>query len=173
MEVAKAMTDTMSRTDAASATVPQHPDITDPTHLDDQTIAEINKALKPAKIKPSFTHVVETIVAECEAANVPCSVRQARQVIGFFSNLNGQRRKDGWTGISDHLTNRQIRDFHAQLDVVIPDDTVSELGSESAHRQIELYVLGSEADELGLGHTRAKVGRVTYCAVLVAVVSRG
>lgn len=143
----------------------------DPVVVDDMTIAEIDEALD-FRSRPSFESVVTAIMTECHLADVDCSERQARQIIGFFRNLNGERRSWGDAQFHHHLSDRQIRQFHEQLDVVVPDDTVAQLGSDSAHAMLEQHVLGDEVATLGFYHSKEEVDRVTYCDAMVGTMDR-
>ena len=142
---------TITEPDLAAATS-LHPDITEPT-LDPGTIAEID-AIKLSTY-PSFDEVVEAIVTECHAAGVACTERQARQIIGYFSFLAGARRRTRYSELELHLTDLEIWRFHAQLDVVMPDDTSTQPDDVSAHRLLERFVLRDEANTKQFVHTKS------------------
>ena len=108
----------------------------------------------------------EAIVTECHAKGVTCTERQARRIIGFMCYLAGERRRARYTEWERHLTDREIARFHAQLDVVMPDDTASKPGS--AHALLERHALGNEAAKRQLVHTKS--GSVARdCTVWVSV----
>lgn len=158
---------TITEPGVASAMLQPHPDTTEPT-LDPETIAEINGIGEGprALCRPSSDEVVKAIVTECHAKGVTCTERQARRIIGFMCYLTGERRRARYTEWERHLTDREIARFHAQLDVVMPDDTASTPGS--AHALLERHALGNEAAKRQLVHTKS--GSVARdCTVWVSV----
>lgn len=65
------------------------------------------------------------------------------------------------------LSQDEIDRFHATLETIIPDDTVSAPGT--AHDKIERYLLDPAAGELSIKHTKHGVGRARFCSVDVEV----
>lgn len=153
--------------------VAKHPDIHPATIDEIDTIMDAVEAEQAeAEIRPTEKQVLDAIVHECLLANVPCTQRQARQIVGFFRHLNGRRRKNHWEGIHDHLSDKEIDNFHAQLDVVVPDDTVAHRGSNSAHDLMERLILHKSSEALGIYHTTDEVEHVRYCDAGVGIVER-
>lgn len=146
-----------------TGTITPHPDIHQTT-VDPATIAEIDGIT--LSTRPTSDDVVKAIVTECHAKGVTCTERQARRIIGFMCHLVGERRRARYTEWERHLTDLEIARFHAQLDVVMPDDTESKPGS--AHALIERHALGNEAAKRRLLHTKS--GSVAKdCTVWVSV----
>lgn len=131
----------------------------------------------------TLTMTKSVIAEEAIAPEVVSPLPSKRKVLDAIVQETGEKREDAgrflvWiiaivhlvrtNGYQAHLLSyMELDKFHHILDAIVPDNTVSVVGS--AHHMLEQYVLDASEGELTIRHGRTADGEVQYCKVDVMV----
>lgn len=176
------MTDTMSRTGTPPAT-DTYPDITEPfPSVDPAIIAEIDAIEEDDEISegtlptPTLQQCIEAIICETN-----CDRATAELVDDFWATAVYANRNQSFDhlelGLFDgvifrgtyHLGDKDLQLVHPVLDIIAPDDHLSERGNGTAHDLLDRRHCDPGLGERGLVHSKTD-GEIRNCYVYVDLV---